>query len=599
MAENYIDYLTPDQLAGIGALGVGGLGTLDILGGSAPAATQPYRTFTAPLSNKGNPTSKLAGNQIVVYENQPVRLVDNRTGTVAYEGTGYEAAQKAIEMGQILSDTYGRKATWNIQTLDPYADTYVNVANEKKNKSFLGKVGSVLGTALPIAMIPLTMGASAPLAGLSTAGTIGLGAGVGAASAALRGQNILKGAALGGLTSAGGQFLSGPLKGIGLSADVARAVGTGLGATAGGLATGQNLKNSLLGGVAAGGLTYLGGKLFQPGATPGAEPQFDINGDLIPNALSDLSFGPITSVDPTAALLSGVGGGSLVPSGGAAPSYSDNIVVTAKGATPVASPTGLYDDNIVVTAKGLTPVITDRGPVSILPPTFGGTPIVTDQISPSDQSDRQDMTDYQMEEVFGLGPGGTGGLSTKDLIRLGLLAPSVISGIGSLLGGGGGGGTGIATDKTPVTYNPLGRGLSQIAFDPFTYGQATGNQPGEFAFFTPTAAAAKKDGGEIEDDTVKHLIEYHKGGGHSGPGPVKGVGSGQEDLIPAWLSDGEYVWSAQDVADLGDGSTDEGVRRLDKMRQMVRKRAGRKDIKKIAKPQRGIDKMLKAVGGTV
>ena len=107
------------------------------------------------------------------------------------------------------------------------------------------------------------------------------------------------------------------------------------------------------------------------------------------------------------------------------------------------------------------------------------------------------------------------------------------------------------------------------------------------------------DGGEVDDDMIKHLVEYHKGGGHAGPGPVKGIGSGQEDKIPAWLSDGEYVWSAQDVADLGDGSTDEGVRRLDKMRQMVRKQAGRKDVKKIAKPQRGIDQMLKSVGGKV
>lgn len=109
-----------------------------------------------------------------------------------------------------------------------------------------------------------------------------------------------------------------------------------------------------------------------------------------------------------------------------------------------------------------------------------------------------------------------------------------------------------------------------------------------------------KVGGGVDknnEDMMKHLIEYSRGGGHMGPGRVKGIGSGQEDKIPAWLSDGEYVWSAQDVADLGDGSTDDGVRKLDKMRQMVRQRAGRKDIKKIAKPQRGIDHILKAVGG--
>jgi hypothetical protein len=117
--------------------------------------------------------------------------------------------------------------------------------------------------------------------------------------------------------------------------------------------------------------------------------------------------------------------------------------------------------------------------------------------------------------------------------------------------------------------------------------------------FVPQKTKSYSDGGEAEfDDSIEgHLASYYSGGGHAGPGPVKGIGSGQEDKIPAWLSDGEYVWSAQDVADLGDGSTNEGVRRLDKMRQMVRKDAGRKDTKSIARPQKGIDSMLKAVGG--
>ncbi|MEN6302648.1 MAG: hypothetical protein ABFD96_07995, partial [Armatimonadia bacterium] len=133
--------------------------------------------------------------------------------------------------------------------------------------------------------------------------------------------------------------------------------------------------------------------------------------------------------------------------------------------------------------------------------------------------------------------------------------------------------------------------------------QAAATQLAADLGYAPAAAPpAMADGGEVEDvdaDMVKHLVEYSKGNGHRGPGKVSGIGSGQEDLIPAWLSDGEYVWSAQDVADLGDGSTDEGVRRLDKMRQMVRKQAGRKDVKNIAKPQKSVDKILKAVGGPV
>jgi len=199
-----------------------------------------------------------------------------------------------------------------------------------------------------------------------------------------------------------------------------------------------------------------------------------------------------------------------------------------------------------------------------------------------------------------------------------------VAAVGGAVAGGGGGGGGGGGDNGPgITLNPIVltptipgtggtggiSGVGRYPYTPTTYGIAGGDQETEYEFFTrsranpattpvvPPAAPGRKDGGEIDDDMVKHLVEYRKGGGHQGPGKVTGAGSGQEDLIPAWLSDGEYVWSAQDVADLGDGSTDEGVRRLDKMRQMVRRQAGRKDVKKIAKPQKGIDTMLKAVGG--
>ena len=204
------------------------------------------------------------------------------------------------------------------------------------------------------------------------------------------------------------------------------------------------------------------------------------------------------------------------------------------------------------------------------------------------------------------------------------IATAVLPIVGGVVGGGGGGGgtrtpdtTGLKFTKSPLRPTLTGAGIGGVGgrypYTPQTYGRAGGDQETEYLFFTrdpvtgepsvapvaPAAAPGKKEGGEIEDDMVKHLVEYHKNGGHHGPGQVKGIGSGQEDKIPAWLSDGEYVWSAQDVSDLGDGSNKEGVRRLDKMRQMVRRQAGRKDVKKIAKPQKGIDTMLKAVGGLV
>jgi hypothetical protein len=164
---------------------------------------------------------------------------------------------------------------------------------------------------------------------------------------------------------------------------------------------------------------------------------------------------------------------------------------------------------------------------------------------------------------------------------------------------GEGGIYGIRNEETRSPGAPFTLADYQAKFGS-QYSTIRQNDQGQFVGErTETEEPNMAEGGEVSDDMVRHLVEYRKGGGHMGPGQVKGIGSGQEDKIPAWLSDGEYVWSAQDVADLGDGSTDEGVRRLDRMRKMVRQRAGRKDVKKIAKPQRGIEDMLKAVGGAV
>lgn len=56
---------------------------------------------------------------------------------------------------------------------------------------------------------------------------------------------------------------------------------------------------------------------------------------------------------------------------------------------------------------------------------------------------------------------------------------------------------------------------------------------------------------------------------------ARGSGSGRQDTIDAKLSDGEYVMDAETVAMLGDGSTDEGARRLDTMREQLRKHKGK------------------------
>jgi hypothetical protein len=71
-----------------------------------------------------------------------------------------------------------------------------------------------------------------------------------------------------------------------------------------------------------------------------------------------------------------------------------------------------------------------------------------------------------------------------------------------------------------------------------------------------------KDGGNV------HIPQFKTGTtGHF----VQGAGDGQSDDIPAMLADGEYVFDADTVAALGNGSSKAGALQLDKMRKSIRK----------------------------
>lgn len=68
---------------------------------------------------------------------------------------------------------------------------------------------------------------------------------------------------------------------------------------------------------------------------------------------------------------------------------------------------------------------------------------------------------------------------------------------------------------------------------------------------------------------------------HKGSHYVQGAGGGQDDLIPAKLADGEYVFDAEIVAALGDGSNKEGAKKLDAMREAIRKHKRSGSVKTI------------------
>lgn len=318
---------------------LGGLGNYNFsgfgggrMGGVIENQNQQY--ITAPVSNKGNPTGAPGGNYFTMKPDQQVRLVDHRTNQIVFEGTGYDAARKATELGQGLTDKYGRKANYSIQTADPTGN-YTTVAYEKKNKSTLGQIGDVVGTALPIAvsLIP----------GLQFAGPVLSAALAGGAGAALKGDDILKGALIGGASA-------GLTSGLGIDKAIGGALGgaSGGAAQAGGQAAGQAAGDIVVTGLSKG-LQAAGGALGQAalsqagqaglGQITGANTPYDgitVTGPQLASG-SGLPFGAAFPV-PVGAMLSGaLTPTQPLPQQQPTTTRPEDIVVT--GAQPPVIPT--------------------------------------------------------------------------------------------------------------------------------------------------------------------------------------------------------------------------------------------------------------------
>lgn len=526
-------------------------------------------------------------------------LYSPKSGKVLLTGSGEKGLVDVASMANKLNTNRGRKADWQLYQVG--ADNNPTLVGGNLYNTDTTAFGKILYAGLP------ALGALAfPALGIA-GGALGAAAGAATGSAlsgTLQGQGIgdsLKNAAIaGGATYLGGELF----KGIGsLGSKPLEAAGQTAGQAVGQAA----------GELAGEGITVVGSKLGSQLAPVFGGAVGGLTSSQLSNALSDIA-------EATKPQIPSVIEAAVQPP---APVTEAPIVVTGQITQRIENAVGSiiagagigeltrlgYSqaeiDTAIKEAQARQDTVTATKPPSAIP-------IVPDIFSsgPPPTMSNQEIADKISADQ------NKDGLSTLEKIRLGLLGADLISGLFKP-----GQDNSTYTDNSgPLKYTPLNRTAITPGFDPFTYGQDRPEaQQGEFLFFQPansvqttqpvastTVPAATKlaKGGKVEDsdmhdDMIKHLMAYRSGGGHMGPGKVKGIGSGQEDLIPAWLSDGEYVWSAQDVADLGDGSTDEGVRRLDKMREMVRKQAGRKNVKKIAKPQKGIDSMLKAVGGRV
>jgi hypothetical protein len=106
---------------------------------------------------------------------------------------------------------------------------------------------------------------------------------------------------------------------------------------------------------------------------------------------------------------------------------------------------------------------------------------------------------------------------------------------------------------------PLSAAMSQATLNEANMGNPSAGIP------------VAKEGGSYDDIINRHHKEHKPefitgATGHY----VRGKGDGQSDDIPAMLADGEYVFDADTVAQLGNGSSDAGAKLLDHFRESLR-----------------------------
>ncbi|CAB4158934.1 hypothetical protein UFOVP714_43 [uncultured Caudovirales phage] len=549
--------------------------------------------IAAPLSNKGNATSQTGGNTFAVRVDQPVRLVDHRTNQVVFEGTGFDAARKATELGQGLTDQFGRKANYSIQTADP-SGNYSTVAYEKKNKSTLGQIANVVGT-----VAPLALGFVPGFGQLGLLAKVGAAAGAGGLGAALKGDNILKGALLGGATA-------GIVSGTGLDKALGGALGgLGKGATqgavqgatqAGGQAAGQAAGDIVVTGLSKG-LQAAGGALGQAALSQAGKAGLsEITGYKTP---TERFAQQQTPVDDTI-VVSGdrFASGSGSPFAAAVP-----IPVNAmlSGALSAAEPTPAEKTAEDIEAEK-NPIVVDA-PTNLLPADFATSAAAAAAANAANgmgnAPDRAEMTDEELDTYMNsVGKGGGLGAALADMtlaqkINLLGLGVTAAGAIGKAVGGGGGTGQTGTYTRGGGSLNPIfsaklpsAGGLGAVGAartarpmgdqDWLTYG--TRPELNFFDYSSPTGPAPITT--PIPNEPrgpsmyVPDTTRFAKGG--RAEFAVNGPGTGRSDDIPAVLSDGEYVIDAETVALLGDGSSKAGAKKLDELRVKVRKHKGQK-----------------------
>ena len=388
------------------------------------------------------------------------------------------------------------------------------------------------------AILPIALNFIAPGLGGAIGGALGLSgtaaavvgnAVIGGASSALTGGNVLQGALMGGLGGGLGQVAGGAankMLGLNLGETGQALLGSGLVGGAAGAATGQGFLKGALQGVAGGAVGQLAGGMsgptaFQQGISNAGQTfgqaltaGYDPKSALVAGGLSGLATG--ISYKPSDAAIEGLKSGT-----------QPGTQPDAAGAQPAAAGTE---------------------------PTF-------------------------WQKLLGTGGGdaaaGGGGSSSFGALGKIALAGSALSGLMSAPPAVQQAASTLSPEqqeyfnrpsiawdwnKMQNDANASGMSLSQFMatnWNNITSGQYNAAAPAQAP--APAAAPEMASGGALS--AVARF--------------AKGAGSGRDDTINARLSDGEYVMDAETVAMLGDGSSEDGARKLDMMREQLRKHKGK------------------------
>jgi hypothetical protein len=410
---------------------------------------------------------------------------------------------------------------------------------------------SILGAILPIALSVFLPGIGTAIGtALGATGTMASALGsavIGGATGALTGGGLkgaLTGAALGGIGGGFGQMAGGALSeglGLGLSNTMQGVLGGGLlGAGVGAISGGGKgaLMGALTGGIGSGLNAYMSG--------------------------GSGSSGDFMQADYD----------QLVAQGLAAPGQNISGAGGATGATGAAGADYMQADYDQLVSQGLA----EPGQ------TFGGSALtnIAKATAGSTASPSKSIIDSMKSGLSGFfggtkapatGTAASSGFGFGDILKY---APLVMT-AGSLLSGPPEVKEAVATlspdqqeyfnrpsiswdwDKLQADANNANMSLQQ-----FMASNWNNITKGNYNAAPTTVAQAQPE-----------TMQMARGGLSQVAYLARGAGTGRSDEIPARLSDGEYVMDAETVAMIGDGSTDAGAKRLDKMRSDLRKHKGK------------------------